>query len=386
MHVLIAPHGFGPLLPSTTVTEHLVAGWRQARPADVVEGLPLSDGSAGFLEALTHLGRLDVLTVAGAVGERRPIGMVRSDAGTAYLTTDGWADADLPLEPARATSRGVGEAIGEAVADGARRVIVAAGDVPWHDAGVGLLEGLAHRLGLAAVAQPAGPGAPTPHRPEPIGAGALGLLDAAQAALAGIDLVVAAQTDAPLLGLHGAGAALADRGLDRGTAQAVEARTTDFIAAAEQAAARWRPVDLLGGNDRRTSRRPYSGAGGGVAFILGLLGARLLPGAWVVSEEVGLTPAIARAELVITGGRILADRELSHGVVHDVGARAEPHALPVVAIGGRIDATTRQLATVGVHGVYPVIDTPPWELPDLEAITPEALRARAGRVARSWSR
>src|SRR5699024_10971987 len=108
------------------------------------------------LEALAHLGRLDLLTVSDAVGEQRPIGMVRSDAGTAYLTTDGWVDTDLPLDPATATSRGVGEAIGEAVANGARRLVVAAGDVPWHDAGVGLLEGLAARLGLAPGAPPAG--------------------------------------------------------------------------------------------------------------------------------------------------------------------------------------------------------------------------------------
>lgn len=381
--MLIAPHGFGPLLPSTAATEQLVAGWRAARPHDTVVGLPLSDGSAGYLEALAHLGELDVLTVAGAAGEDLPVGRVRAGT-TVYLTTDGWNRDDARPDFHATTSRGVGEAMAETIRTGARRLVIAAGDAPWHDAGAGLIEGLADGLGLAPT--PAAPPEPSAPVRDSFGSAALARLEPVHRALAGIDIVVAAQTDTPLLGLHGAGAALADRGVDPAAAQAIEARTTSFIAAAEQAAARWRPVDLLGSTDRRESRRPYSGAGGGVAFILGLLGARLLPGAWVVAEELDLNESIARADLVVTGARVLADRELSHGVVADVGSRAEPHALPVVVIGGRIDATARQLATVGVHGAYPVIDTSPGELPDLDEITPEALKARGGRVARSWSR
>ncbi|QGH69253.1 hypothetical protein GCE65_06795 [Pseudactinotalea sp. HY158] len=385
VHVLIAPHSFGPLLPSTVATEHLEAGWLEARPDDRVEGLPMSDGSAGFLEALAPLGELDVLTVPAASGEPGPIGVVRTAAGAVYLTTESWNAPAARPDPTRANSRGLGEAIGRAITAGTRRIVLAAGDVPWHDGGTGLVEGLAATLGLERAGDPA---ASLPAGTA--GADALAHLEAAARALAGVELVVAAQTDAPLLGLHGAGAGLAARGIDPARAQAIEARTTRFIAAAEALAARWAPRNLLatGGetNERRPSRRPSSGAGGGAAFVLGLLGARTLPGAWVVAEELRLSGAIARVDLVVTGARVLADRELSHGVVAEVGSRAEPHALPVVAIGGRIDATFRQLATVGVHGSYPVIDTGPGEVPDLEAITPQALRARAARVARSWSR
>ena len=57
MRVLICPDKFKGTLTATVAAEAIAAGWREARPDDVLDLLPMSDGGDGFGELLgRHLG------------------------------------------------------------------------------------------------------------------------------------------------------------------------------------------------------------------------------------------------------------------------------------------------------------------------------------------
>jgi glycerate 2-kinase len=75
-----------------------------------------------------------------------------------------------------------------------------------------------------------------------------------------------------------------------------------------------------------------SGAGGGLAGGLRAIGAELLPGASVVSDELDLAWQIEQADLVITAEAFLDEHSLAHGVVGMVREQAGKLGVPVIAL------------------------------------------------------
>lgn len=386
VRVLLAPHHFGRLLTPDIAARALAGGWARAKPDDEVIIHPHSDGSTGFLDVVP--GSTEILTVTAGASSR-PVSIVRQEQDgkpwhTVYCHTDSFtADGEVSMGDVIAgSSAPIGEVLAAAVSQGAQRIVVGTGHTPWHDAGAGLLTELASSLGLPGADGGVRDGEGT------IAAELADLVGPLREKLAPVSIVVASAREVPLRGLHGAGAELAELPLiSAAEAQHIETLTAPFVNAVESRAKEFASRSLLGADETLLSRRAYAGAGGGVAFILSALGARVYPGAWVTGEETGLNAAIASADLVVTGAEVIAGQELGEGVVADAAARAGVHAIPVVAVGGRVDASRRQLFKVGIHASYPVIDTPAGR-PQLTApvVTEAALVARGERLARTWSR
>jgi glycerate kinase len=458
VRVVIAPDHFGGPLSSPVATAALAHGWTE-RGHEVVS-VPMSDGGAGLVEAVQAArgGDLVALTLPGAGGgAARPATVLHvtgRSGGTAYaevsVALDGVGAAADPLTLARAgSSAAAADLLVGALGTGARRVVLGVGAVAVHDGGAGFLGRLTELLGEpgAGPARGAGPGIagePTVAGGPPGTAGGAGSRETARGpvgaaattpgtalgawvpalrhVLAGTEIIVAAATDFPLLGLHGAGASLSERpGIDAAHAQEIERDVAAFAADLEEAVARAVAVraadgpdlggaagsDLLAGARRhaghRHAERPtparratYSGAGGGLAFALALLGARVLAGSDVVATEVGLDDRLAGADLVVTGTAVLDGNALHEGVPAAVGNRAMTHGLPVVAIAHEVHVNRRELARVGISAAYPVLDTPLSPSAGSGSTDPaeglgrtdqlSALRARGDRVARSWGR
>ena len=55
MNVLVAPEKFKGTLTAGAAASAIAAGWRQARPDDVLSLLPMSDGGDGFGKVLSGL-------------------------------------------------------------------------------------------------------------------------------------------------------------------------------------------------------------------------------------------------------------------------------------------------------------------------------------------
>ncbi|MFD1507677.1 glycerate kinase [Georgenia yuyongxinii] len=440
MHVLLAPDRFSGTLTAVAAARALARGWRESAADDVVSEVPMSDGAAGLLDvvAAARGGTLVPVTVPGPLGVAVPAAVLHvpgPGGGTAYVEADQVLGAHLVAAADRrraataGTSAGLGELLLAAVGSGAGRVVVGLGPGVVHDAGAGLLAVLG---GTAAAGD---------RRDDLLEAGGLALADlrvddvllaAARDALGTVDVVLALADDAPLLGLHGAGAILGqDPGVGPAVAQELERALGHATTELERTAARLVPrrpsLALADGAARpgppvaarspgaqghsaggatghahgaaaepaRLARRSGTGAGGGAAFLLRLLGARALAGAELVADAVDLAGHVARADLVVTGGRVLDAAALTESVPATVGRLAMARGLPVVAVAEEVHTSRREVAQIGISGTYEVVErrragvaAPAGETGTGHPVAPapaELLAARGSRIARTWS-
>ena len=278
------------------------AGWELGH--DVVE-IPVADGGEGLLDVLGGPNRTS--TVTGPLGTPVDAGWRHRDR-TAIIEmarASGLQLAGGPEhnDPMGATTAGVGELILQAVAAGARRIIVGLGGSATTDGGLGAVR---------AIGSPA--------------------------RLAGVELLIACD---------------------------VETRFTDAAPVfAPQKGATPAQVDLLRNRLERlvqvyrdefgvdVANLSGAGAAGGLAGGLAALGGRVVGGFDLVADEVGLHDAIEGADLVITGEGHLDTQSFDGKVVGGVAAIAAEHGVPVVVICGVADddvadrLLTHQLVTI----------------------------------------
>ncbi len=345
MRVLLAVDRFAGTLSAAEAARAVAAGWAARAPGDSLDLLPLADGGSGFLDVLhgTLGGELLAVTVTGPAGPPVPAAVLRH-GDCAYVEAGHALDPALLAEgernPMTATSYGVGELVLAAVATGAARVVVGLGESASNDGGAGALAALGASGAFATF------GAQSADRLR-MGGGALSGLDApidlapARAALAGVELVVASDTDAPLLGPEGAtGGFGAARGADRRMREHLEA-----------ALRTWATV-----TDGGIAVRAGAGAAGGVGFGLLLVGARRVSGAALVAKAVGLASRAGAADLVVTGEAVFDWQSLRGKVVAVVAREAQAAGRPVVVLAGRVDVGRREQASNGVDAAYAVVD------------------------------
>ncbi|MCK9899997.1 glycerate kinase [Parafrankia colletiae] len=327
LRVVIAPDSFKGSIPATDAAAALANGWSATRPDDTVVTIPIADGGEGTLDVFAA-------AVPGARRQRRdvtgPDG--RTVPGAAWLALpDGSALVELaeasglPLmrepDPLGAHTTGLGELIGAALDEGARRILVALGGSASTDGGTGVLRALGARF-LDADGQPLPPGGGP-------------LADLAAVDLRGLrpgppdGLQALVDVDSPLLGPTGAAAVF---GPQKGAGPEQIARLDAGLA---------RLADLMPGSAAvggRLATRPGTGAAGGTAYgLAAALDATLVPGARTIAEQAALPAALAQADLVITGeGRF--DRTSTGGkVVGGVLDLAAAARVPVLLVAGQLD-------------------------------------------------
>lgn len=304
MRVLMAPDKFKGTLSAPAVASALAAGWRRARRADEIVELPVADGGDGTLSTLVAAlgGEVRGAKVTGPLGDpvEAEYGLVETSEGTEAIVEMARASGlDLVQEsrrdPLRATTRGTGELILEAVGAGATKVLVCIGGSATNDAGAGMAQALGVRLLDEAGAE--------------LPPGAAGLDRLAAIDLGGLDprvakasVVVACDVDNPLTGPRGASAVY---GPQKGA-------SPEDVAFLDRCLGRFSSV---AGRDLGLDLRGVEGAGaaGGMgAGLIAFLGARLRPGFDLVAEALDLPKRVEEAEIVVTGeGRF--DHQSLHG-------------------------------------------------------------------------
>ncbi len=251
------------------------------------------------------------------------------------------------------SSREAGERVADSLRNGAA-VIVEGGHNLSPDCGVGFLEGL---LGVPGI---------DPRRPEALA----DALTRGQNLVteAGVDLVCAASTARPLLGLDSVLAVAPDL-------ETIEAQDTALTAALTQAFAH-RPLgrhQLLDGADVHPARQRGSGAGGGVGAVIAAIGGRIASTGDLLSSLLGLEAIIDGVDLVIVAEPELASPLLAESTLDCITRAAATHALPVVAITNRSSLSHFEKAEWGLHGVF-------------ETEGSVTLEDAGRRVARTWLR
>jgi glycerate kinase len=153
MRLLAAPDKFRGTLTAREAAAAIAAG--AARAGWDAAQLPLADGGEGTLDVLGGGNRCTIVT--GPLGAPVEAAWRLEEDGTALveaaracgLLLAGGAEANDPLA---ATSRGVGELVAAAVAEGGRRIVVTVGGVASTDGGAGAVEALPASLPPLEVA------------------------------------------------------------------------------------------------------------------------------------------------------------------------------------------------------------------------------------------
>jgi glycerate 2-kinase len=151
VRVVIAPDGFGGVLPASAVAGAIAEGWRRVRPDDELDLRPLSDGGEGLLDVLARDGDTTVeVEVAGPHGHPLHAPLLLREDGTAVVESAlACGLALVPEEqrsPMPATTYGVGQLVEAARGAGAQRILVGLGGSASVDGGTGALNGLGFRL------------------------------------------------------------------------------------------------------------------------------------------------------------------------------------------------------------------------------------------------
>ena len=285
--VLCCPDKFRGSLTAAEAADALAAGVERTGRAAV--RLPLADGGAGTLDVLCP-GGADRRTarVSGPLGE--PVDAewgLRGDTAVIEMArASGLALVTGANDPLAATTFGTGELLRAALDAGIRRVIVAVG-------------------GSATVD------------------GGLGALDALGFDLHGADVIVACDVSTRFV--DAARIFGPQKGADETAVAALEVRL-------DRLADRYREAR---GVDVRSL--PGAGAAGGLAGGLAAYGARLVPGAALVADTVGLRTATASASLVLTGEGRLDATSFEGKVVGHVLGQASAAGVPAGVVAGDAD-------------------------------------------------
>lgn len=362
----------------------MAAGWHDTAPRDRLTLLPLSDGGPGFLGVLatSRDGETVALTARDPLGREVPAAILVVDADgerTAYVESAQAAGLHLlaPDErnPAVTSTWGVGQLLLAALAEQPTRIVVGLGGSGTNDGGAGLLAALgagpAEHLARGGLALAAAPD------------DALSGLLLAREAFSNVELVIATDVENPLLGFKGASAVFGpQKGATPELAQELEGalgRFTEIVARTVP-----QPLDLLSGAPRRLEREPGAGAAGGLGYALLLLGGHRVSGVDLVLDAVGFTDVLAGCDLVVTGEGTFDWQSLQGKVAAGVAVAALDAGLPSIVLAGQVLVGRRETMGLGISGTYAVAETR--EQIDAALRDPVGtLRARAARVARTWS-
>lgn len=370
MRVVLAPDSFKGSLSAPAVCAALQAGVLAADPAADVQAVPMADGGEGTLACLLAAwgGERVGLDVPGPLGAPVPGHYGRSADGARAVVelavASGLALVAERPDPLRATTRGTGALAADALARGAREVVLCLGGSATTDGGTGLLRALGLRLLDAGG------------RDLPEGGGALvdldrlddsGLLPAARAAR----WRLACDVTAPLVGPHGAAAVF---GPQKGATPDDVARLDAGLRRLAEVLHRAYGVDV--------ADLPGAGAAGGAAGgLVAALGGAVEAGAPLVADAVGLDAALQGADLVLTGEGSLDAQTAQGKAVSVVAARARAAGVPAVALCGQVTPPWDALHDLGLTCAFSVADGPR-PLAHLVEHAPSLLAALAEQVVR----
>lgn len=330
MKIVIAPDSFKESLSAAEVAAALADGMSRVLPQAEILCVPMADGGEGTLQALTAGRNATRVTVRVDDALGAPVAAqygVLADGRTAVIEIAEAIGLDkVPLarrSPLMTSSHGVGQLISACLDQGLRRLLIGLGGSATVDGGAGMLAALGARFLNSA-------GLPLPL---PLTGGQLGDIAALDLSdldprLAETQIEIACDVDNPLCGERGAAAVFGpQKGANAAQVMVLDEGLRQLYALLQAE---------LG---RSVMELPGAGAAGGLgAALLLVLGAELRPGVEVVMDALGLERLLTGATLVVTGeGRVDA-QTLSGKAPAGVARLARRLKIPVVVVGGSLDA------------------------------------------------
>ena len=321
LRVLIAPDKFKGTLTAQAAAVAIAAGWRQARPADELTLLPVSDGGDGFGEILSAALGAKPQRVQTVDAAHRPLAGVwwwDATSKTAVIESANIIGlAMLPpkqFHPFQLDTFGLAAVLQAAAERGARRCYVGIGGSSTNDGGVGLARGLGWRFyngrdeelvrwtHLQQLRRVAGP---RRRKLFP-------------------QLVVAVDVQNKLLGA---------RGCSRVYGPQKGLRPEEFPSA--ERALRRLANTVKSQLHRDLAGLPGTGAAGGLGFgLCAFAGAKLEPGFALIARHARLDNHLRVTDIVITGEGSLDRSSLMGKGPGEIAIRCRARNLPCLGLGG----------------------------------------------------
>lgn len=335
LRVVVAPDSFKESLTAATAAAAIRRGVLAARPDATVTLVPVSDGGEGLLGVVVDEQMITHHTVVrNALGEPIEAPWLQSGARAIIEVATVVGLADIPAAQRNvmaADTRGVGSLIRAALDAGCVQIVLGLGGTATNDGGAGMLTTLGARFLDAAglVLEP------TPEKLAGLHQIDLTNLDPR---LAHVQLVMASDVTSPLVGPSGASATFGpQKGASPEQVDRLDQLLSNlaFLVEVQQ--------------DQSVSAMPGAGAAGGLGWALLVLGASPRPGFEMVAELVGLEPALAAADLVITGEGSFDEQSLQGKVVAGIATMARRHETPCHVLAGRVTGIDQP--TLVDHGI-----------------------------------
>jgi glycerate kinase len=343
VRILIAPDKFKGSLSAAQAAEAIARGLRAAWPDSQADLSPIADGGEGFAEALAvalgavwvdvasqdAIGRSIAARYAWLPGERLAILEMSEASGLHRI-------AQHEHDPLRADTFGTGLLIADAIARGAKRILVGLGGSATTDGGTGAARALGFRFldheGREFSTMP-GTLASLAHIKRPQG-------------LRLPEISAACDVRNPLLGERGAARVYGpQKGADAGAVEFLDHALT-------------RLADVCSANlgcDHRDV--PGAGAAGGLGFgLLTFCNATIRPGFDMIAETLRLEERISAADLVITGEGRIDDQTLDGKGPAGIAAMARKAGKRVIAFAGSVTAAAENAGVF--DAVIPIADRP----------------------------
>lgn len=320
MKILITPDSFKGSANAADVASALAKGIRSVIKDKIeITELPLGDGGEGTANALAKaLGGFKTQKTECLNANRKTIEaewFFNAENGTVILDMAAASGithiAKSELSILGANTFGTGQLIKEAIALGAREIIIGLGGSATNDAGIGLASALGYKfldnsknevlpipLNFKQIAKVLSPEITWPK--------IIGVYD----------------VDIELLGTHGS---VARYSAQKGANEKEKKFLEDGL------------QHLVKVLDSGTEKDKGAGAAGGLGYGLStFLNAELKPGFDFVSKTLELEEKIAEADFIITGEGKVDFQTLDGKLVNGVAALAKKHAKPLIIVAGQI--------------------------------------------------
>ncbi len=339
MKTVVAMDSFKGSLSSLQAGYAVKKGILTVYPDAEVTVLPLADGGEGTVDAIAPFinGKTVRITVTGPLsGPVNASYLYKAETKTAYIEMAKASGLTLikpeDRDPYSATTYGTGELIGDAIKNGAERLVICIGGSATNDGGAGMLQALGARL--------------LDKDGNSIRKGASGLKDLCRVDLTDLegrdlDITVACDVTNPLCGPDGA----------------------SFVYGPQKGASEEACKEMDGWLRHyadTTGLDPFekgTGAAGGMSFALkNLLGAHLVSGADIVMEITGAEPEIMDCNIVITGEGRMDSQTLNGKAPYKILQTAKRYGKPVYGITGITGDGFEECLKAGFERIVPLIN------------------------------
>ena len=345
MKIVVACDSFKGCMSSKTVNEHMSAAIHRVDPEIEVKQYVIADGGEGTVDAFAQTchGEMVKVATSDAYGKKITSYYTLIDAGkTAVIEVANIIGLNMyPREkrtPFFGSSFGVGTVLLDALARGCKKIIIGLGGSATNDGGMGLLQALGCRFYNHE------------HRylsPQAINLEKIRYIDFNRlTSFVDVELIAACDVKNHLLGEEGATYVFGkQKGFYPNQIKHIDKGMENY----RNQIQRYRKVDIdafAGG-----------GAAGGIgAVLIGLLGAKMMPGVELLLSYSDIDAAVRDCDFVITGeGQ--SDRQTMFGKV-PVGILrvAKAHNKPILCISGALGLGYQELYELGFSGIFSIAD------------------------------